>query len=59
MEDLQKEVQEIEFTEFSRGMKTMRREEFALWLLHFTDEQNRDIYWRNVQMRIPPGQVSL
>lgn len=56
MEDLQKEVQEIEFTEFSRGMKTMRREEFALWLLHFTDEQNRDIYWRNVQMRIPPGQ---
>ncbi|XP_067889742.1 calcium uptake protein 2, mitochondrial [Heterodontus francisci] len=56
MEDLQTEVQEIEFREFSRGMKTMRREEFAAWLLHFTEEQNRDIYWRNVKRRIPPGE---
>ncbi|XP_043547873.1 calcium uptake protein 2, mitochondrial isoform X2 [Chiloscyllium plagiosum] len=55
MEDLQTEVQEIEFTEFSRGMKTMRREEFAAWLLHFTEEQNRNIYWKNVR-KLPPGE---
>ncbi|XP_072332951.1 calcium uptake protein 2, mitochondrial isoform X2 [Scyliorhinus torazame] len=55
MEDLQTEVQEIEFQEFSRGMRTMRREEFAAWLLHFTDEQNRDLYWKNVK-QIPPGE---
>ncbi|XP_078078254.1 calcium uptake protein 2, mitochondrial isoform X2 [Mustelus asterias] len=55
MEDLQTEVQEIEFREFSRGMKTMRREEFAAWLLHFTDEQNRDLYWKKVR-QIPPGE---
>ncbi|XP_067842166.1 calcium uptake protein 2, mitochondrial isoform X1 [Heptranchias perlo] len=56
MKDLQTEVQEIEFREFSRGMKTMRREEFAAWLLHFTEEQNRAIYWKNARMRIPPGE---
>ncbi|XP_072433489.1 calcium uptake protein 2, mitochondrial isoform X1 [Chiloscyllium punctatum] len=55
MEDLQTEVQEIEFTEFSRGMKTMRREEFAAWLLHFTEEQNRNTYWKNVR-KLPPGE---
>ncbi|XP_059502652.1 calcium uptake protein 2, mitochondrial [Stegostoma tigrinum] len=55
MEDLQTEVQEIEFTEFSRGMKTMRREEFAAWLLHFTEEENRDIYWKKVR-KLPPGE---
>ncbi|XP_062910260.1 calcium uptake protein 2, mitochondrial [Mobula hypostoma] len=56
MEDLQREVQEIEFREFSRGMKTMRREDFASWLLHFTEEQNRGTYWKNVTMKIPPGE---
>uniref|UniRef100_UPI00398EDD6D calcium uptake protein 2, mitochondrial n=1 Tax=Pristiophorus japonicus TaxID=55135 RepID=UPI00398EDD6D len=56
MEDLQTEVQEIEFREFSRGMKTMRREEFAAWLLHFTEEQNRGIYLENARRRIPPGE---
>ncbi|XP_078401566.1 calcium uptake protein 2, mitochondrial isoform X1 [Cetorhinus maximus] len=55
MEDLQTEVQEIEFRDFSRGMKTMRREEFAAWLLHFTEEQNRDIYWKKVR-QLPPGE---
>uniref|UniRef100_A0A4W3IMG7 Mitochondrial calcium uptake 2 n=1 Tax=Callorhinchus milii TaxID=7868 RepID=A0A4W3IMG7_CALMI len=56
MEDLQTEVQEIEFKEFSRGMKTMRREEFAAWLLHFTEEENHKTYWENVRLRIPAGE---
>ncbi|KAL1275000.1 hypothetical protein QQF64_027814 [Cirrhinus molitorella] len=56
MEDLQAEVQEVEFLRFSKGMKTMRREDFADWLLHYTNEQNNETYWDNVRKRIPTGQ---
>ncbi|XP_050966578.1 calcium uptake protein 2, mitochondrial isoform X1 [Labeo rohita] len=56
MEDLQAEVQEVEFLRFSKGMKTMRREDFADWLLHYTNEQNNEAYWDNVRKRIPTGQ---
>ncbi|TRZ01480.1 hypothetical protein DNTS_031894 [Danionella cerebrum] len=56
MEDLQEEVQEVEFTKFSKGMKTMRREDFAEWLLHFTNEEDNDAYWDNMRKRIPSGQ---
>ncbi|XP_051528081.1 calcium uptake protein 2, mitochondrial [Myxocyprinus asiaticus] len=56
MEDLQAEVQEMEFLRFSKGMKTMRREDFAEWLLHYTNEEDNEAYWENMRKRIPTGQ---
>uniref|UniRef100_A0A3Q2NXM4 Mitochondrial calcium uptake 2 n=1 Tax=Fundulus heteroclitus TaxID=8078 RepID=A0A3Q2NXM4_FUNHE len=56
MEDLQAEVQEMEFLQFSKGMDTMRREDFAEWLLHYTNEEDNDIYWENMRKKIPAGQ---
>lgn len=57
MEDLQAEVQEMEFLRFSKGMDTMRREDFAEWLLHYTNEEDNEVYWENMRKRIPAGQV--
>lgn len=57
MENLQSEVQEMEFMQFSKGMDTMRREDFAEWLLHYTNEEDNDIYWENMRKKIPAGQV--
>ncbi|MGH0185482.1 UNVERIFIED_CONTAM: hypothetical protein FKN15_018454 [Acipenser sinensis] len=56
MEDLQAEMQEMEFMQFSKGMDTMRREDFAEWLLHYTNEEDNEAYWENMRKRIPPGQ---
>ncbi|GAA6096658.1 calcium uptake protein 2, mitochondrial [Tachysurus ichikawai] len=56
MEDLQAEVQEMEFLQFSKGMDTMRREDFADWLLHYTNEENNMLYLENLRKRIPTGQ---
>uniref|UniRef100_A0A3B3SUD0 Mitochondrial calcium uptake 2 n=1 Tax=Paramormyrops kingsleyae TaxID=1676925 RepID=A0A3B3SUD0_9TELE len=56
MEDLQAEVQEMEFLQFSKGMETMRREDFAEWLLHYTNEEDNRAYWENVRKKIPAGQ---
>ncbi|XP_056140868.1 calcium uptake protein 2, mitochondrial [Lampris incognitus] len=56
MENLQSEVQEMEFLQFSRGMDTMRREDFAEWLLHYTNEEDNEAYWENMRKRIPAGQ---
>lgn len=57
MEDLQAEVQEMEFLQFSKGMDTMRREDFADWLLHYTNEEDNTEYLENLRKRIPTGQV--
>ncbi|XP_060769031.1 calcium uptake protein 2, mitochondrial [Neoarius graeffei] len=56
MEDLQVEVQEMEFLQFSRGMGTMRREDFADWLLHYTNEEGNAEYLENLRKKIPTGQ---
>lgn len=56
MEDLQSEVQEMEFLQFSKGMDTMRREDFAEWLLHYTNEEDNEVYWQNMRKKIPAGQ---
>ncbi|XP_074939518.1 calcium uptake protein 2, mitochondrial isoform X2 [Phalacrocorax aristotelis] len=56
MEDLQTEVQEMEFIKFSKGLNVMRKEDFAEWLLYFTDEENNEIYWQNVKDRIEAGE---
>lgn len=56
MEDLQAEVQEMEFLQFSKGMDTMRREDFAEWLLHYTNEEDNELYWENMRKKIPAGQ---
>ncbi|CAL1573987.1 unnamed protein product [Knipowitschia caucasica] len=56
MENLQAEVQVMEFLQFSKGMDTMRREDFAEWLLHYTNEENNEVYWQNMRKKIPAGQ---
>ncbi|NXQ35571.1 MICU2 protein, partial [Alaudala cheleensis] len=56
MENLQTEVQEMEFIKFSKGLNVMRKEDFAAWLLYFTDEENNEIYWQNVKDRIEAGE---
>uniref|UniRef100_A0A4W4HCP0 EF-hand domain-containing protein n=1 Tax=Electrophorus electricus TaxID=8005 RepID=A0A4W4HCP0_ELEEL len=56
MEDLQAEVQEMEFLQFSRGMGSMLREDFADWLLHFTNEEDNEAYLENMRRRIPAGE---
>uniref|UniRef100_A0A669C6U6 Mitochondrial calcium uptake 2 n=1 Tax=Oreochromis niloticus TaxID=8128 RepID=A0A669C6U6_ORENI len=56
MEDLQAEVQEMEFLQFSKGMDTMRREDFAEWLLHYTNAEDNEVYWENMRKKIPAGQ---
>uniref|UniRef100_A0A3B3ZY57 EF-hand domain-containing protein n=1 Tax=Periophthalmus magnuspinnatus TaxID=409849 RepID=A0A3B3ZY57_9GOBI len=56
MENLQSEVQEMEFLQFSKGMDTMRREDFAEWLLHYTNEEDNEVYWQNMRKKIPAGQ---
>lgn len=57
MENLQTEVQEMEFIQFSKGLDVMRKEDFAEWLLYFTDEENNEIYWQNVKDRFEAGEV--
>lgn len=49
MENLQTEIQEMEFLQFSKGLSFMRKEDFAEWLLFFTNTENKDIYWKNVR----------
>ncbi|XP_069739629.1 calcium uptake protein 2, mitochondrial isoform X2 [Phaenicophaeus curvirostris] len=56
MENLQTEVQEMEFIKFSKGLNVMRKEDFAEWLLYFTDEENNEIYWQHVKDRIKAGE---
>ncbi|KFP07412.1 hypothetical protein N300_01243, partial [Calypte anna] len=56
MENLQTEVQEMEFIKFSKGLNVMRKEDFAEWLLYFTNEENNEIYWQNVKDRIEAGE---
>ncbi|XP_019467829.1 calcium uptake protein 2, mitochondrial [Meleagris gallopavo] len=56
MENLQTEVQEMEFIQFSKGLNVMRKEDFAEWLLYFTDEENNEIYWQNVKDRFEAGE---
>ena len=57
MEDLQTEVQEMEFLQFSKGLRFMRKEDFAEWLLFFTNTENKDIYWKNVREKLSAGEV--
>lgn len=45
----------MEFLQFSRGMDTMRREDFAAWLLHYTNEEDNQLYRDNMRTKIPAG----
>ncbi|DAA23852.1 calcium uptake protein 2, mitochondrial [Bos taurus] len=56
MENLQAEVQEMEFLQFSKGLSFMRKEDFAEWLLFFTDTENKDVYWKNVREKLSAGE---
>ncbi|XP_023386471.1 calcium uptake protein 2, mitochondrial isoform X2 [Pteropus vampyrus] len=56
MENLQTEIQEMEFLQFSKGLSFMRKEDFAEWLLFFTNTENKDIYWKNVRERLSAGE---
>ncbi|XP_066115120.1 calcium uptake protein 2, mitochondrial isoform X3 [Saccopteryx bilineata] len=56
MENLQTEVQEMEFLQFSKGLSFMRKEDFAEWLLYFTNTENKDLYWKNVREKLSAGE---
>ncbi|XP_042315243.1 calcium uptake protein 2, mitochondrial isoform X2 [Sceloporus undulatus] len=56
MQNLQTEVQEMEFIQFSKGLVCMRKEDFVEWLLYFTEEENNEVYWQNVKERIQGGE---
>ncbi|XP_053419034.1 calcium uptake protein 2, mitochondrial isoform X2 [Nycticebus coucang] len=56
MENLQTEIQEMEFLQFSKGLNFMRKEDFAEWLLFFTNTDNKDIYWKNVREKLSAGE---
>ncbi|KAF7251054.1 Calcium uptake protein 2, mitochondrial [Varanus komodoensis] len=56
MQNLQTEVQEMEFIQFSKGLNCMRKEDFIEWLLYFTEEENNEIYWQNMRERIEAGE---
>ncbi|XP_029415470.1 calcium uptake protein 2, mitochondrial [Nannospalax galili] len=56
MENLQTEIQEMEFLQFSKGLNFMRKEDFAEWLLFFTNSENKEIYWKNVREKLSAGE---
>ncbi|XP_066477326.1 calcium uptake protein 2, mitochondrial [Tiliqua scincoides] len=56
MQNLQTEVQEMEFIQFAKGMNIMTKEDFIEWLLYFTNEENNEVYWQNVKQRIQAGE---
>lgn len=61
MDNLQTEVLELEFTEFSRGMPTISEVDFARILLRYTLVHSSDYeaYIERVQERIPDEKVCL
>lgn len=61
MDNLQTEVLELEFTEFSRGMPTISEVDFARILLRYTLVHSNDYeaYIERVHERIPDEKVIL
>ena len=59
MENLQCEVLELEFNEFSRGMATITEEEFAHILLRYTilTHEEKEEYMERLRQRIPESKV--
>lgn len=49
----------MEFLQFSKGLNFMRKEDFAEWLLFFTNTENKDIYWKNVREKLSVGEVGM
>lgn len=61
MENLQAEVIELEFMEFSKGLKTISEEDFARILLRYTmlDKSDVEASVERVRSRIPTEKVWL
>lgn len=61
MDNLQTEVLELEFLEFSHGMPTIKEEEFARILLRYTilTKEEHEKYLERLRKRITHEQVSL
>ena len=59
MDNLQTEVLELEFHEFSRGMPTISEEEFAKILLRYTtlNADETDLYLSRLRQRLPDCKV--
>ena len=59
MDNLQTEVIELEYQEFSRGMPTITEEEFARILLRYTtlSGDQHDEYLNRLRLRIPHAKV--
>ncbi|KAG9346987.1 hypothetical protein JZ751_005914 [Albula glossodonta] len=53
MDNLQTEMLEIEFLNYSKGMSTISEEDFGRILLRFTDVENIGSYLENVRQSIP------
>lgn len=49
----------MEFLQFSKGLSFMRKEDFAEWLLFFTNTENKDVYWKNVREKLSAGEVGV
>ncbi|KAK1792489.1 hypothetical protein P4O66_012429 [Electrophorus voltai] len=58
MDNLQTEVLEIEFLNYSKGMTTISEEDFARILLRYTDVEDIRSYLDNVRQTIPDEKVS-
>lgn len=53
MENLQAEVQEMEFLQFSKGLSFMRKKTLSGFF--FTNTENKDVYWKNVREKLSAG----
>ena len=61
MENLQTEVLELEFNEFSRGMPTISEVEFAQIMLRYTilTPEEKSEYMERMRQRIPESKVAI
>lgn len=59
MDNLQTEVLETEFLSYSKGMPTIREEDFARILLRYTNVDDVSGYMENVRHSIPDEKVGL
>ena len=57
MDNIQTEMLEIEFLNYSKGMTTISEEDFARILLRFTNVENINAYLENIHHCIPDDKV--
>lgn len=58
MENLQAEVQEMEFLQFSKGFEFHLERKTLQSGFFFTNTENKDVYWKNVK-KLSAGEVGV